>query len=130
MVPTTGASGELDCGRITTLSDNTDVHPSASVTAKLYVPAARPETVVVIPVPLVATVPGLRHYAHVPSEGKPLSTTLPVGTEQVGLVIDPIRGADGDGKIVTEALVLTLHNFLLQQSCKSLYISRWYLYLV
>ena len=48
--------------------------------------------VVVVPVP--ATDPGL--MVHVPVTGRPLSTTLPVGSEQEdGWVIVPIAGASG-----------------------------------
>jgi hypothetical protein len=81
---------------ITTSADEVDEHPSALVTTKLYVPAVRPETVVTVPVPFVVTAPGLRINVHVPDEGNPLSTTLPVETTQVRLVIFPIAGADGN----------------------------------
>ena len=53
-------------------------------------PGDKPEIVVVAPVP--ETAPGL--IVHVPV-GKPLSTTLPVGTKHVGCVINPITGAVG-----------------------------------
>jgi hypothetical protein len=39
--------------------------------------------------------PGLRVKLHVPGEGNPLRTTLPVPTEHVRLVIVPIIGAGG-----------------------------------
>lgn len=48
-----------------------------------------------VPVPLVIMSPGLRINVHVPAEGNPLSTTLPVGTAQVRLVIVPIAGGVG-----------------------------------
>jgi hypothetical protein len=95
MAPATGAAGEEGCGLITTSADNADVHPSALVTVKLYVPATRPETVVLVPVPFVIIPPGLRINVHVPVEGNPLSTTLPVATVQVRLVIVPTTGAVG-----------------------------------
>jgi hypothetical protein len=39
----------------------------------------------VVPVPLPVVIPpGVRVNVHVPLAGKPLSTTLPVGTEQDG----------------------------------------------
>lgn len=38
-----------------------------------------PVTVLLVPVPVVATAPGLRVNIHVPVAGKPLNTTLPVG---------------------------------------------------
>lgn len=47
----------------------------------------------VVPVPVVVIAPGLRVNVHVPVEGKPLNTTLPVATEHVGWVIVPKVGA-------------------------------------
>ena len=52
---------------------------------------AKPETVVVVPVPEIA--PGLS--VQVPEAGKPLKATLPVGVVQVGGVIVPTIGAAG-----------------------------------
>ena len=93
--PTTGGAGAEGCGLITASADDTDIHPPAVVTVKLYVPATRPETVVLVPVPFVIIEPGLRINVHVPDEGNPLSTTLPVGRVQVRLVIVPMTGAVG-----------------------------------
>jgi hypothetical protein len=59
------------------------------------VPEARPETVVFVPFPLVTTEPGVRVSVHVPVEGNPFSTTLPVPTVQVRWVIVPTVGAEG-----------------------------------
>jgi hypothetical protein len=59
------------------------------------VPAARPEIVILVPVPEVITPPGVRVRVHVPVDGSPLSTTLPVASRQVGLVIVPTNGAEG-----------------------------------
>ena len=42
------------------------------------------DTVVVVPVPVVVTPPGVRVTVQVPDEGKPLSTTPPVDTAHVG----------------------------------------------
>lgn len=58
-------------------------------------PAASSEIVTLDPVPGVIIPPGLRVRVHVSFEGKLLSTTLPVSTKQVGLVIVPIEGAEG-----------------------------------
>jgi hypothetical protein len=41
------------------------------------------------------TPPGVRVKTHVPVAGKPVNTTLPVGTVTVGCVIVPITGASG-----------------------------------
>jgi len=95
IAPITGAVGADGAGAITASADTADIHPSALVIIKLYVPAARLETVVETPVPLVKTAPGFRVKVHVPVTGKPLSTTLPVETEHVRFVINPIVGADG-----------------------------------
>jgi hypothetical protein len=59
------------------------------------VPAGKPKTVVLVPVPVVVTLPGVRVNVHVPVEGKPLRMTLPVGAVQVGCVIAPTEGAVG-----------------------------------
>lgn len=95
MVPITGAEGVTGCILITKLLDVPEVQPSELVTVYVYAPGANPEMVVIIPVPLVVTPPGLRVSVQVPPEGKPFSTTLPVPTEQVGWVMVPITGAAG-----------------------------------
>jgi hypothetical protein len=43
----------------------------------------------------LVTPPGVRVRIHVPVDGSPLKATLPVGTEQVGLVTVPTTGAVG-----------------------------------
>ena len=50
---------------------------------------------VLVPVPVVVIPPGLSVMVHVPEEGKPLNTTLPVATLHVGCVIVPTIGAVG-----------------------------------
>jgi hypothetical protein len=52
---------------------------------------------VLVPVPEVVTLPGLRVNVHVPEDGKPLNITLPVASVHVGCVIAPITGAEGVG---------------------------------
>ena len=49
-----------------------------------------------VPLPVVVTAPGVLVSVHVPVEGSPLSTTLPVATLHVGWVIAPTTGAVGD----------------------------------
>ena len=78
-----------------TLSDDTDVHPDELVTVKVYVPVGSVEIVVLVPVPVVVTASGLRINVHVPVDGNPLNTTLPVATEHVGWIIVPTVGAAG-----------------------------------
>ena len=58
-------------------------------------PAANPEIVVVVPFPVVVDPPGFLVRVQVPVFGKPLNTTLPVPSVQVGWVIVPMTGADG-----------------------------------
>lgn len=53
--------------------------------------------VVLVPVPEVITPPGVRVIVHVPVEGKPLSSTLPVDTVHVGGIIVPTTGGVGVG---------------------------------
>jgi hypothetical protein len=48
-----------------------------------------------VPVPVVVTVPGKRVSVHVPADGRPLSTTLPVDTVHVGGVMAPTTGGVG-----------------------------------
>lgn len=81
---------------IITSADDADVHTSALVTVKLYVPATRPVTVVLVPVPFVIIVPGLRINVQVPIAGNPLRITLPVAAVHVRLVIVPTTGAEGN----------------------------------
>ena len=95
IIPTTGAVGVVGCALITTFEDDAEVHPNASVTVYVYVPAARPVMVVLIPVPVVVTLPGVLVSVQVPVAGKPFKTTLPVAKPHVGCVIVPTAGAEG-----------------------------------
>ena len=79
IAPTTGADGVTGCALTTALPDAAEVHPSELVTVKLYVPVAKPEIVALAVLP--ATDPGLT--VQFPA-GRPLNTTLPVATAQVG----------------------------------------------
>lgn len=69
---------------ITTLADAVEIHPNEFVTVKVKAPAGRPEMVAVPPVPFVVIPPGELVIVHVPVDGKPFNTTLPVVTVQVG----------------------------------------------
>ena len=64
-------------------------------------PGVRPVIVLLVPVPVMP--PGFN--VHVPVAGKPFNTLLPVGTSQVGCVIDPNIGADG---VAGSALMIKL----------------------
>ena len=79
MVPTVGMLGVAGCVLITTLAVALEVQPTELVTVKLYEPAAKPDKVVLAPVPEIA--PGL--MVHVPV-GNPLKITEPVAIKQVG----------------------------------------------
>lgn len=52
--------------------------------------------VLLVPVPAVVVPPGVCVNIHVPVDGKPFRTTLPVVRVQVGWVTVPIEGAAGD----------------------------------
>jgi len=69
---------------ITTFADEAEVQPEELATAKVYVPAARPAIVVLVPVPVVVVPPGVTFNDQVPVEGKLFKTTLPVAKVHVG----------------------------------------------
>lgn len=79
IVPTVGIEGTIGWALITTLVDANDVHPDALVTVKVYVPVAKPEIVLLVPVPTIE--PGF--IVQFPA-GKLFKTTLPVAVAQVG----------------------------------------------
>ena len=97
IVPTTGAAGIAGCAFITILADADDAQPDELLTIYEYVPWERFEIVIPDPEPVVVTLPGDRVRVHVPLDGNPLNTTLPVVTVHVGCVIFPITGAAGTG---------------------------------
>lgn len=95
IVPITGDAGVDGLALITTLPDDSEIHPDAFITVKVYVPAKSPVMVVLVPVPVAVVPPGILVNLQVPIEGKPFNITLPVGTEHVGFVIVPTVGAVG-----------------------------------
>ena len=90
---------------ITTSDDGCEVQPVALVTVKVYVPAGSPVMVVLVPLPFLVVPPGVLVTVHVPDDGKPFKTTLPVAIAQVGWVIVPTVGAEG---VTGRALMTTL----------------------
>jgi len=94
-VPITGGEGVSGCAGITTLAEGADMQPEALVTAKLYIPVARSEIVVLVPVPEDCIVPGYRVIIHIPVAGRPVNSTVPVDNVHVGGVIVPTNGAVG-----------------------------------
>jgi hypothetical protein len=95
IVPTEGAVGAPVTEFIVIPVVADEIQFEALVTVNVYVPAGKPVTVVVAPVPVVVTPPGLRVNVHVPVEGKPLNATLPVEIAQVGCVTVPTVGTEG-----------------------------------
>jgi hypothetical protein len=91
IVPMIGEVGVVGCAGIIILADAIEVHPDKLVTLKLYVPAARPEMVALVPEPIIP--PGL--IVQLPLAGKPFKMTLPVDNVQVGGVMVPAVGAEG-----------------------------------
>ena len=91
IVPIVRAVGVDGCALMTTLHDACEVQPDALVTVKLKVPVGIPEIVVLVPEPVID--PGL--MVQVPEAGKPIKTTLPEATVQVGWVMVPIVGVVG-----------------------------------
>ena len=106
MVPTTGGVGVVGADSISTLPLTPEVQPATFVTVKVYVPAVKPDTVVVglLPVVVVMVPPKSRVSVQLP-DGKPLNTTLPVAKVQVGWVMVPTVGGVG---VEGEALISTL----------------------
>jgi hypothetical protein len=95
IVSITGAVGARGCGWITTFADEGEVQPASLVTVYVYVPAISPVSVVLVPDPVVERLSGLLMMVHVPTDGKPLRTTLPVPPEHEMPVMFPIEGAEG-----------------------------------
>ena len=73
-VPIIGAAGATGAALITTLAEANDIHPASLVTVKVWLPGARFEIVVVVPVPVIP--PGL--IVQTPVAGRALNATLPV----------------------------------------------------
>lgn len=94
IVPTTGAVGVAGCTFTTTFPVADEEQPTEFLTINVYVPAARPLTVVDVLLPVVVTPPGFLVSVHVP-DGNPLNGTEPVATVQVGCIIAPTTGAKG-----------------------------------
>jgi hypothetical protein len=93
----TGGVGEAGGALITTFDNGGEVHPRppSAVTVKEYVPGSSPEIGILVVLPLVMTLPGLRVSTHEPA-GREISVRLPVATAQVGCEIIPeIWGAKG-----------------------------------
>ena len=105
IVPTVGLDGPEGTALITTLEDAGEVQPATFFTVNVYVPLARPFIVADVVLPVVVVPPGERVIVHEP-DGKPLNTTEPVVTVQVGCVITPtvgFAGATGAALITTLA---------------------------
>ena len=80
---------------MTTLADEADVHPKLSVTINVYVPGSSTDIIVLVPLPVEVTPPGVRVNVHEPTPGKLFIVTLPVANAHVGCVIAPNVGVAG-----------------------------------
>ena len=80
---------------IVTGSDGGEVQFEALRTVNVYVPAEMPVSILVVPVPVVFTLSGIRVIVHEPDAGSPLNATLPVDNVHVGCVTVPITGVVG-----------------------------------
>ena len=87
-----------------TVAEGGETQPVELVTVKLYEPGVRPVIVLLVVEPVIP--PGL--IVQVP-EGKPLSTTLPVATAQVGWVIVPTEGAATDTEVMVPPAETCVH---------------------
>ena len=90
-----GAGGMEGCGFISTDDEDVDMQPAELVTVKVYIPSGRLAIVILVPVPVVEALPGVRIKVHEPVAGRPANITLPVETVHVGCVTDSGTGAEG-----------------------------------
>ena len=90
-----GADGVEGCVLIITFAETGEVHPAEFVTVKVYVPEESPDIVELVLVPFEVAPPGDTVNVHVPVEGNPFITTLPVAIVHVGEVMVPTMGAVG-----------------------------------
>jgi hypothetical protein len=93
VITTEGASGT---GGMTTEAEGEELHPAEFVTTNVYDPGISPLIVVDPPDPVTVTPAGTLVIVQLPA-GKPVSTTLPSGEAQVGVVIAPGTGGCGVG---------------------------------
>ena len=92
IAPTIGSVGAGGAGLMITSAELLEIHPASLVTLKLYIPGARFEIVVLVPVPAID--PGL--IIQTPAAGRPFNITLPVvAIHEEGCVIAPVIGAVG-----------------------------------
>lgn len=82
--PTRGVWGIPCWAVITILEDEGEVHPDELETEYVNTPSGRFVMVAFVPEPVVNTLPGVRVSVHVPVEGNPDNTTLPVDTVHDG----------------------------------------------
>jgi hypothetical protein len=90
-----GTPGVGGCVLITILADDAEVHPDEFVTEYEYVPAERPDTVELTPVPTDVMPPGDFVNVQEPVAGNPLKITLPSAIVHVGCVMVPTDGIAG-----------------------------------
>ena len=95
MVPMIGAVGVVVPAFKTAFVDVVDEHVPSDTLKEYVVPAVKPLSVVVVPVPVVVVDPGLVVKVHVPTGGNPDKSILPVANTHVACVMVPMIGADG-----------------------------------
>src|SRR5262245_19066512 len=88
---TVGAGGVPGATEIVALTDKAEIQQTELVTVKLYIPGARPLTVVVVVFPVDVVPPGYIVSIQLPA-GRFIRSMLPVSTVHVGCVIVPIAG--------------------------------------
>jgi hypothetical protein len=88
-----GAAGTVGWGEMLIIPPGMDMHPFA-VTVNVYEPLSSPVTVNDGPDPVIEIFPGFLVSIHVPVEGSPLRTTVPVDILHEGCVTVPDTGAD------------------------------------
>lgn len=103
MAPISGVPGNSGPWLMSTADEGPEVHPASLVTVKVYVPAGIPDMRTMLPDPVVTTSPGERVTLHVPVEGSPESSTVPVGELHDGWVTVPGTGGEGitGGSLIT-----------------------------
>ena len=122
MTVVTGTFGGPGTAVITAEADAPEVQLDELVTVKVYVFAAKPLNVTIGPAPVIVVPPGSAFTVQLPIKGKPLKTTLPVATAQVGCVMVTISGAGGGDKSTKMALTPVDEVQPLTVICKLLYV--------
>jgi hypothetical protein len=82
-------------------AEASDMQPSIFVTVKVCEPTGIAVIEILVPEPAVVIAPGLRVSIQLPAAGNPFIVALPVTTEHVVCITEPITGAAGVGEMIT-----------------------------